>query len=208
MAARHGAAVDRPRGDAVAVVDLLEPDAAFGERPLDGLGVGDRIMGIGVQGLDQRPYAARRYPRGDEGARVVERQQASLDPDAPRDEQFAELENPLLSLICRHQIRKHRPGGDERAAALGVGLDSCRGAQRNGNAGARGADRAQRHGARPRLERLAAVAVVGVQVHGSGAGCYRIACLGGEFFGRARCCGMVAIAVERRLQQSVSTLQG
>src|ERR671917_1106379 len=132
-------------------------------------------------------------------ARVVERQQASLDPDAPRDEQFAELEDPLLSLICRHQIRKHRPGGNERAAAFGVGLDGCRGAQRNGNTGARGADRAQRHGARPRLERLAAVAAVGVQVHGSGAGCYRIACLGGEFFGRARCCGMVAIAVERRL---------
>ena len=83
MGARHGAAVDRPRGDAVAVVDLLEPDAAFGERPLDGLGVGDRIMGIGVQGLDQRPYAARRYPRGDEGACVVKRQQSSLDPDAP-----------------------------------------------------------------------------------------------------------------------------
>src|SRR5688572_13668861 len=73
VAARHGAAIDRPGGDAIAVVDLLESDSAFGQRPLDGLGVGDRVVGVGVQRLDHRPYAARRDPRRDEDTRVVER---------------------------------------------------------------------------------------------------------------------------------------
>ena len=50
--------------------------------------------------------------------------------------------------------------------------------------------------------------VVRVQVQGSGAGFYRLARLGGEFFGRARHRGVLAIAVERRLQQSVPIRQG
>ncbi len=48
VAAGRGAPVDRPGGDAVAVVDLLEPEAAVGQGTLDGLGVGYRLMGVWV----------------------------------------------------------------------------------------------------------------------------------------------------------------
>jgi len=140
VAARHGAAIDRPGGDAIAVVDLLELDSAFGQRPLDGPGVGDRVVGVGVQRLDHRPYAAWRDTRRDEGVRVVERQQAGLDADASYSEQLAELEDPLLALVGRHEVWELCPGGDEFASPLGVGLDGRRGAERYGNSGARGAD--------------------------------------------------------------------
>ncbi len=36
-------------------------------------------------------------------ARVVERQQAGLDPNATCDEQLAELEDALLALVSRHE---------------------------------------------------------------------------------------------------------
>src|SRR5215212_9464889 len=72
----------------------------------------------------------------------------------------------------------------------------------------RGADGAQRCGARLRCERLVAVVVVRVQVQGAGASLYRLARLGGEFFGRTGYRGMLAIAVERCLQQAVILRQG
>jgi len=56
-------------------------------------------------------------------ARVVERQQAGLDPNATCDEQLAELEDALLALVSRHEVGELRPGGDEFASPLGVGLD-------------------------------------------------------------------------------------
>jgi hypothetical protein len=52
VAAYHSVAIDCPGGNAVTVVDLLEPDAAVSERPLDGLSVCDRVVGIGV---DNKP---------------------------------------------------------------------------------------------------------------------------------------------------------
>ena len=70
------------------------------------------------------------------------------------------------------------------------------------------AARRPRRGARLRCERLVAVVVVRVQVQGSGASLYRLARLGGEFFGRTGYRGMFAIAVERCLQQAVILRQG
>ena len=72
----------------------------------------------------------------------------------------------------------------------------------------RGADGAQRCGARLRCERLVAVVVVRVQVQGAGASLYSLARLGGELFGRTGYRGMLAIAVERCLQQAVILRQG
>jgi diacylglycerol kinase family enzyme len=41
------------------VVDLLESNSAFSQRPLDGLGMGDRVVRVGVQRLDHPVEQAR-----------------------------------------------------------------------------------------------------------------------------------------------------
>jgi hypothetical protein len=79
--------------------------------------------------------------------------------------------------------------GDEHA--VGAGL----------HPGASRAYRPQRGGARPRPKRLAAMIVVGVQVQEHRPGANRRPRLRGEFIRGARRRRMVAIAVQRRLQQ-------
>ena len=96
--------------------------------------------------------------------RVVEREQAGFDPDATRTKQLAELEDPLLALVGRHEVGELRPGVDKGDSPLGIGFDGRRGAQRDGDAGTSGADRAQRRGARLRRKRFEAVPVVRMQV--------------------------------------------
>ena len=66
MAAVDNALVDRPRGDAVAVVHLFEGDAGFVKCVLDGFGVRDRISRVGVKRLRHGP--------GHSGPRHLQRQ--------------------------------------------------------------------------------------------------------------------------------------
>lgn len=71
------------------MVDLFELYSALGKHLLDGCCVRDRIVCVGIQRLHHRTHAARCDPRRNEGARVVERQQAGLQPDPTRDQQLA-----------------------------------------------------------------------------------------------------------------------
>lgn len=183
------------------MVDLFELNPALDQRPLDGGRVRDRNVGVGVQRLHHRPHAAARNPRRNKGVRVVERQQASLQPDATPNQQLAQLQDSVLALVDSHKVRQVRPGGDQRVPALGVRLDACRGAQRDRDSRAGGPNGAQRSGARCRRERLLTVAVVGMQVQGPGTGVNGRTRLRGQLARRARQRGMHAITVERRLQQ-------
>ncbi|MDQ3162012.1 MAG: hypothetical protein M3Q92_04155 [Actinomycetota bacterium] len=75
---------DRPAGDAVAVVDLLEPDRSAGEGVLHGGCVCDRIVGVDVERLDQDADAPIGEAGVDGGVRVGELEQGKRVSDHSR----------------------------------------------------------------------------------------------------------------------------
>jgi hypothetical protein len=82
MTPRYGSAIDGPGGDPVAVVNLLEPSVAVGEDILYGCCVSGGIIGVGFERLDHSSDAARCDACGNEGVRIVQRQQARFNADA------------------------------------------------------------------------------------------------------------------------------
>ena len=71
----------------------------------------------------------------------------------------------------------------------------------SGNAGTRGADRDERGGVRSRVERGDAVVVAGMKVNDPSAGGDGVASCGSEVGGSAWNVRLVALAVERDLQE-------
>jgi hypothetical protein len=132
--------------------------------------------------------------------RVVQRQQARLDADSALEQQLAQLIDALLALIGRHELGQVGPSRHERVAALGIGLDVGRRAERYRGSGARGADGAQGGRAGLRLQGLSPIVVVRVQVHDERARRHGVAGLGRELRRRARQGRMIAVTVERGLE--------
>ena len=67
---------------------------------------------------------------------------------------LAKLQNSLLTLVCRDEIREFRPARDQLEAPVRIGLDLGRRRQRDGDAWAGRAHRSERCGARRRLKCL------------------------------------------------------
>jgi hypothetical protein len=105
MTPRYGSAIDGPGGDPVAVVNLLEPSVAVGEDILYGCCVSGGIIGVGFERLDHSSDAARCDACGNEGVRIVQRQQDRFNADAASKEQIAQVEDPVLALITARSRR-------------------------------------------------------------------------------------------------------
>jgi hypothetical protein len=196
-----GPAVDRPGGDAIAVVHLLERDPGVDHRLLHRRGVRHGVRGQRVERLDEHAHAAIGDPGGDERTGVLQREQPGLDPHAAPHEELAQLDDPRLALVGGDEVRQLRPGGDEGTPPVRVGLDRGGRAQRDRDAGAGGADRAQSGRAWYGGERLPAVVVMGMEVERASAGGDGGLGLRGQLGRRARRRRMVAVAVQRGLQQ-------
>lgn len=63
MTAPYSTSIDCPRGDAIAMMNLFELHAPSCEFPLNRFGVGDRIVGLGIEWLNHRTHAAWRDSR-------------------------------------------------------------------------------------------------------------------------------------------------
>jgi hypothetical protein len=124
MTALHSTPIDGPRGDAIAMMDLLKPHATSCEFPSDGLGVGDRIVGVGIKWLNHRPHAARCDSRLDEHPGIREGQGSSLDCDASLEEEFAQVEDSWITHVGGHPIRQFSPRGDQELTLPRVGFDT------------------------------------------------------------------------------------
>jgi hypothetical protein len=107
------------------VVDLLQRDPGCCERRLHGCRVLEGGGGVLVQWLDEHTAALRRQPRPYEGLGIGEGKEAGFDPNAAREQQVAQLDNPRFALIRRYKIRQHVPGGDHPEAFLWIGDDRC-----------------------------------------------------------------------------------
>jgi hypothetical protein len=64
--------------------------------------MGDRVLRIRVERLDENAPAAVGQARPHEGLGVRQREEAGLDADPTGDEVLAELDNPGLALVRRH----------------------------------------------------------------------------------------------------------
>ena len=132
VSAGKGAEVDRPRRDAVAMVDLFKGHASIGERLFDCRRVLDGGVRIGVERLDHRADAARGDACGYEALCVIQRQQPGLDADPSGHQELTPLHNAALALVGGHQVRQLGPSLDERKPPPRVGHDVSGGAQRVG----------------------------------------------------------------------------
>ena len=161
------------------MVNLLQLDPRIDHQLLHRRRVRDGGGRVGVQRLDRHPNAAVRDSRVDEGPGVVEPEQSGLDADPARQQVLAQLQDPRLALVGRHQLRQLRPAGHELEPPLRVGLDVRRGAQGDWNPRAGGVNGPKRRGARLRRQRLGPI-VAGVKVQHPGAGIHRRAAFGGQ----------------------------
>jgi hypothetical protein len=155
---------DRPTGDAVTVVNLLEIDPRPRHDGFHPSGVLDRRIRICVQRLDEDPNEPSTDSLVHECLCIVEAQKARFDADPSADEVVTQLDDPLLPLVGGDEIGKFGPGGNQLEAARRIGLDGRRGCQGDWDARAACSHRQQSGCACVGSERLPAEPVERMQV--------------------------------------------
>ena len=118
-------AIDGPARDAVAVVNLIESDAGGHHHLFHLGGVPDGSLGIEVERLDEDAATPAGQSRSHKGTRVVNREQASLECDAAREEEFTEVNDAGFSLIDGCQGGQVRPCVDNAQTLFGIPDNRC-----------------------------------------------------------------------------------
>jgi hypothetical protein len=119
VASSKRALADRPAGNAIAVVHLLERDSCLGVDPLDLGGVRHGAAGVLVERLDEQADAARCQPRGDEPFGVGRCEQPCLDPHTAAEQQLAERDDPCLAIDGGDKVGSAAPETLRSASARG-----------------------------------------------------------------------------------------
>jgi hypothetical protein len=151
--------------NSVPVMNLFALDACPDEDLLHGCRVGHGVAGVGIEGLDQDAHASISEPRLDELSCVVRRQEAGFDADPASDQQLAQFDDPVFSLVRCDEFRQDRPTGYQRHTPPRVRFYWGRCAQGDRHSGASAPNGVHRRGARGGGERLTPVIVEGVHVN-------------------------------------------